>query len=376
VEREEIANEVATHGLECITQVYNWAKSESVHGFKPPTIMNPNATTSGKVREKHRLEYDKNKVALQAMLSVPVLARVKYSEEDGKEQEVYILRGPNPTEIPFRTASNNSPLAGLASLKPGDGELVVIKMKERDLLVSEVVTFRPIREEVSRKWDSIDTRIETEKSGTFSIPSLLNYNFAKSKNTEDPWLDENDSFDIIDGFRKELRTGFGLRDQPIPDKVQRDISRLPLNITCFVSGPAGTGKTTTLIRRLGQTTDLKHRGDEAELRLIQKVEQNTGRPHDTNWIMFSPTDLLKEYVKEAFARENQTAPSERLRTWDSFRRELARDILKLIRSANRRSGFILIDDSSYLNIRPQEISVWFDDFDEFRRSRDKIDLLL
>jgi hypothetical protein len=40
--------------------------------------------------------------------------------------------------------------------------------------------------------------------------------------------------------------------------------------------------------------------------------------------MFTPTDLLQQYLKEAFSRENVPASDLRIKTWSDYRRELAR----------------------------------------------------
>ena len=39
--------------------------------------------------------------------------------------------------------------------------------------------------------------------------------------------------------------------------------------------------------------------------------------------MFTPTDLLRQYVKEAFARETIPASDLHIHTWAHYRRELA-----------------------------------------------------
>ncbi len=57
--------------------------------------------------------------------------------------------------------------------------------------------------------------------------------------------------EIFEGLQRQVRTSMALRDQPILDKFQDKIFRLPINSQLLIIGPPGTGKTTTLIRRLG-----------------------------------------------------------------------------------------------------------------------------
>src|SRR5690606_19858644 len=102
----------------------------------------------------------------------------------------------------------------------------------------------------------------------------------------------------------------GLRDQPVLDQYQDEIFRLPLDKRLLILGPPGTGKTTTLIRRLGQKLDTAFL-EEGEQRLVGSLE---GVAHSDSWLMFTPTELLKQYLKEAFAREGVPASDLRIRT--------------------------------------------------------------
>ena len=115
----------------------------------------------------------------------------------------------------------------------------------------------------------------------------------------------------MDGRIPVSYTHLGLRDQPILDQFQGEIFRLPLDSQLIILGPPGTGKTTTLIKRLGQKIDLENL-EEGELDIVRTSEQLI--PHETNWLMFTPSELLKHYLKEAFNREQVPASDARIKT--------------------------------------------------------------
>lgn len=40
--------------------------------------------------------------------------------------------------------------------------------------------------------------------------------------------------------------------------------------------------------------------------------------HNNSWLMFTPTELLKQFLKEAFAREGVPASDQRIRAWYDY----------------------------------------------------------
>ena len=173
---------------------------------------------------------------------------------------------------------------------------------------------------------------------------------------------------IIDGVRRSVITKMGLRDQPVLDQYQDEIFRLPLDKRLLILGPPGTGKTTTLIRRLGQKLDTAFL-EEGEQRLVEMVSKGQGVAHANSWMMFTPTELLKQYLKEAFAREGVPASDLCIRTWQDIRRELARNPFGVLRTATGGGTFVLKDGLPSLSVEALDGPIqWFDDFNTWQRN--------
>ena len=181
--------------------------------------------------------------------------------------------------------------------------------------------------------------------------------------------EEQDAGFVVDGVRREAIKTMSLRDKPILDKFQDEIFRLPIDSHLLILGPPGTGKTTTLIRRLGQKLDGFSLNDN-EKELVRRIDNNSGLAHESSWIMFTPTELLKQYVKEAFNREKIAAPNENITTWDYYSKYIARNVLGLLKTASTKGRFVLRDRNQHVSnsvvISPEK---WFLKFNEFHDLR-------
>ena len=309
---------------------------------------------------------DENRTSLQHLQHEPAIARVVTLNDEGKRSICFICRT-TPVSMPAgeaQLASYRSPVGRLASLPVGEA----IQLPNGELLeVVERAILQPLL--VKQQWDSRDSVLEGETYGPLTVESLRAFIPRTPSDAIDEQLlerlleEELESINVVEGIRRTVLTRMELRDQPILDKLQDKIFRLPLNSRLLLLGPPGTGKTTTLIRRLGQKLDADFLNQD-EQPLIQSLSGPTRVPHATSWLMFTPTSLLQQYVKESFSREGVPASDKHVRTWTDYRWEVARGALGLLRTPTKRSGFVLQDTVAYLGVEAlTNLTGWFDDFE-------------
>ena len=309
-----------------------------------------------------------NRESYQVLAVEPAIARVVVVDEEGQERTYYICRT-MPISGFYNLASYLAPVGRLGSLPIGAEFTLpngtVVKVLERAQLKPAAL---------ADGWDSHDTVVEAEHFGPLTIESLRKMlkEIAGEKVTEDLLgqllAEETARANVINGVRRSVITKMELRDQPVLDQYQDEIFRLPLDKRLLILGPPGTGKTTTLIRRLGQKLDTEFL-EEDEQRLVELVSTGQGVEHANSWLMFTPTELLKQYLKEAFAREGVPATDLCIRTWQDFRRELARNAFGVLRTATSGGTFVLKDSLPSLSAEALDRPIqWFDDFNTWQRN--------
>lgn len=364
--KDAVLADISRDSLDCIEQVAQEAekaRNEHRRGEASSFASINTFTSQQQIRNLGRIA-DTKMQELSTLIEQPVIARVHFTDEDGKEDTIFITRT-TPRSVPgFKIASYRVPLGRIASLAAGDEGTFPYAGSSQDLMVESNARLTPRRE--YGIWDSINTEIDVRELGRFTVGSLRAIIEPQAEldegELESLWEDESEE-NVVAGVRRAILTHMGLRDQPILDRHQDEIFRMPINSQCFLSGPPGTGKTTTLIRRLGQKTDsLALEESDGESWLIRKVQDDTGRTHDSSWVLFSPTELLRQYVKEAFAREGLAASDEHIRTWEDYRRELAREHLGLLRTSAGTGPFIERQNEEHLHPDTVDDAAWYDDF--------------
>ncbi|MEB4589503.1 ATP-dependent helicase [Candidatus Thiothrix sp. Deng01] len=315
--------------------------------------------------------FSSNREGYHLLLKEPAIARIVVEDEDGHQRTIYISRKYTvPMGDSIELASYKTAFGRLAALDVCDELTVEIGDQKTTFTLLEKSGFRPVSRD--NKWDSERSVFEGEDYGPITVSSLLDWlssqGFTDSAAELEALLAGSGEVELLEGLHHEVRISMGLRDQPILDKFQDEIFRLPLDSQLLILGPPGTGKTTTLIRRLGQKIDpeLLDSYEKAKVRKIMDSKVD----YSSHWLMFTPTDLLKHYVKEAFNREQIPASDQRIRTWDSYRSELARNVLGILQSATAEGKFIYKPNLQLLLLAvgtyPNE---WFDSFSQFHAER-------
>ena len=362
--------DLASETLQKFEQVANAARAslKDASGLTVNALAGINTLTDGAVVQSVGKINQANSDSNRKISSEPAVARVTVADENGEQRTYYVCRAQQGM-VSLNLVSYMTPVGRLASLPPG-AELLLPNGTTVEVL--ERAQLRPMSTNIG--WDSIDSVIEGDGYGPLTIKSfrVLLEGISADELNEDlvakVLAEDSELANILEGIRHSTITKMELRDQPILDQYQDEIFRLPISSRLLILGPPGTGKTTTLIRRLGQKLNPAFL-DEDENDLVKTAGTNAALPHNQSWLMFTPTELLKQYVKEAFAREDVPAPEERIKTWSDYRHDLGRREFGILRTASARGTFVLKPTLDSIAEDAQEgMIAWFEDFGAWHKS--------
>lgn len=351
-EKTALIKASAEHTLKTLEQISETVTRELERGNPrgDQILANPQGFTGGNAEMRFLDMQEEKQRALYALAREPAVCRLVVLNEENKEKIYYISRTTAVTlHGDAALASYRSPIGRMASFSVGDECTLNIEGRESSFEIREKVKLKP--QKTDSIWDSLNNAFIHVDFGAFNIESLRNVlrvDLSRETALLQQLLADDGKSAITAGLRRDVLSKMGLRDQPYLDKFQDEIFREHLCSQLLITGPPGTGKTTTLIKRLGQKLDIEYL-DVEEKRIVEEIARDGGESHKTSWLMFTPTELLKQYVKEAFAKENIPASGQRLKTWEEYRRHLARNVLDVLKTSSSGGSLVLKNSLSILN---------------------------
>lgn len=339
-------------------------------GVSLESLANVSLASAEKTAGEMRLINEQRLGDCQHLRREPTIARLVVIDEDEVTRTIYVSPVGTVEARGVNSCSYLSPMGRLASLPIGQGDEIRVEGKRRWYDVLEKMTFQP--SQLGGDWDSRPAIHFREKQLPQTIKSLreLLREVGFSPAELDPlaqWLAEEDGVEgdnIVEGIQRDALNAMELRVKAALDQFQDAIMRLPLDSQIAVLGPPGTGKTTTLVKRLRKTLDFQH--IEVEERELVRDPDDRGLDHADSWIMFTPTELLRLYVKEGFGKQGVPIHDERIWTWDAYREEIGKNALRFLRTASQGGMSVNHASTSLLQQTLQNQIEWFEAFDAFQ----------
>lgn len=139
-----------------------------------------------------------------------------------------------------------------------------------------------------------------------------------------------------------------MRYSLIVDPIQTSIKTQNLfdGTTLIIDGGPGTGKTTTMIHRLSYLTDLyaieedeTNKLNNYKLNSIQRNELRAAINEQRDWLFFSPSQRLKEYLADAMKKEGLQNTSSKVWCWKDFCRLILKQEYKIIGEEGDKAPF-------------------------------------
>jgi len=308
---------------------------------------------------------------MKNLANEPFISWIKIQEND-RELTILISRNYTPNNYePLDKhnvffASKQSPYAAQLftsrvnehyNFKRPDGKFVSGKILYRDRYF--IPRMRPV-------CDGVQNTIDLE-SGTYSIDSLLKIlklqDIEITEDTSQNVQDILEEADIVKGIRRSIIDSIYLRDQPILDEHQIKIYRSPLTSNLIITGSAGTGKTTVLINRISLATKPENLTEE-EKEGIRSPGMKLLNERNENWVLYTPTDLLKMYLQQAFNKESIPAYDKTIKVWQDERMDLARNILRFLKVGDR-GIFVRTHKNNFLPSTNEEVVSYANIFQEY-----------
>jgi len=227
---------------------------------------------------------------------------------------VFITRGPfnrakQPSLLSINYVSYRLPLGRLAEAIPGEETTVTVEERVGQRLTR---TGRLFEKNYSVRCKDLfrvsnDAPLVDAVENSFVFPGG-NFNVASLRD----WLSHpaEEAADLLAQPVRRRADRFELADLAVVDQNQGEIWRLNIRKFIVIAGAPGTGKTTTAIKRIGQKTDYDALINGSEVTQYPSETLQRWLQGPTGWVFFTPSELLRNYLREALAKEGLAATEE------------------------------------------------------------------
>ena len=169
-----------------------------------------------------------------------------------------------------------------------------------------------------------------------------------------------------------------MRYSYIVDPIQTGIMEKHLydGKTVVIKGGPGTGKTTTMIHRLAYLTntfaideDEKNKLNKYKITSLQRKQLRDAIKAKRDWMFFSPSQMLKDYLSDAMKKEGLADTSEKVWNWKDYCRMILQDNYHLLEAKGTNAPFKVCYSTDTLFYQNSDIINVFTNFylDEFRK---------
>lgn len=174
-----------------------------------------------------------------------------------------------------------------------------------------------------------------------------------------------------------------MRYSYIVDPIQTDIMSKHLfdGKTVVIKGGPGTGKTTTMIHRLAYLTDTyaikedeKNKLNKYKINSIQRKQLLEAIKTKRDWMFFSPSQMLKEYLADAMKQEGLADTNEKVWNWKDYCRKILQENYHLLELNGNSAPFKVCNSMDTLFYQNSDITHVFTNFylDELRAIKTKL----
>ena len=174
-----------------------------------------------------------------------------------------------------------------------------------------------------------------------------------------------------------------MRYSYIVDPIQTDIMSKHLfdGKTVVIKGGPGTGKTTTMIHRLAYLTDTyaikedeKKKLNKYKISALQRKQLLDAINTKRDWMFFSPSQMLKEYLADAMKQEGLADTNEKVWNWKDYSRKILQENYHLLELHGNNAPFKVCNSMEILFYQNSDITHVFTNFylDELRAIKTKL----